>query len=218
MSVLCLKIIALTTMIIDHYGAIFKGDMMAYRMIGRIAFPIYCFLLIEGYYHTKDVKKYMLRLFVFALLSEIPFDLAFFGRAIFSHQNIFFTLCIGLFTIYNIEKLKDKNKIMSACIIIISFIASDILNVDYQIIGIIYILSFYYTRNMQKLQRLCLIAATMYITNLLSSSVIQQFSLFSLLILFFYNEELGPSSKVLQILFYASYPAHLIIFYLINTF
>ncbi len=119
-----LKWIAIITMLIDHIGAAVvekaylhmhrPGSPMkqffgmgiqemwnfnlALRLIGRVAFPIFCFLLVEGFVHTKDVKKYALRLGVFALLSELPFDLAFMGSKSFewSHQNVFVTLLLGL--------------------------------------------------------------------------------------------------------------------------
>ena len=96
MNVLILKIIVLLSMIIDHYGAIFHSGVDMYRIIGRLAFPIYAFLLVEGYSHTSNVKKYASRLFLFALISECPFDLAFYSKLEFMHQNIFFTLFIGL--------------------------------------------------------------------------------------------------------------------------
>src|SRR5690554_6284341 len=92
MTSLILKILALTTMIIDHYGAILQSNILIYRIIGRLAFPIYCFLLVEGYFNTSNVKNYAKRLFIFALISEIPFDLVFYGQIGFEHQNIFFTL------------------------------------------------------------------------------------------------------------------------------
>lgn len=221
MSVFCLKIIALITMIIDHYGAIFEGHVHMYRIIGRIAFPIYCFLLTEGYLHTKDVKKYALRLFIFALISELPFDLAFFEELGFEHQNIFFTLFIGLIAIHVIhiasEKSMKQRLAVTALAIIISFAAASLLRVDYKIIGIIYILAFYLTRNLPKHQRFFAVAAAMLITNfIMSASVLQQYSLISLIFLYFYNKEPGLSNKLLQLSFYAAYPIHLFIFYLMR--
>ena len=82
--------IALVTMLIDHIGAIFYPDMIALRVIGRIAFPIYCFLLVQGFLHTSNLKKYMVRMGVFALLSEVPFDLARTGYWLdLGRQNVF---------------------------------------------------------------------------------------------------------------------------------
>ncbi len=138
-----LKIIAITAMLIDHIGAIFLSPDVNYglylmcRSIGRIAFPIFVFLIVEGFYHTSNLKKYLLRLGVFALISEVPFDLAFykyhygisflddlnkavnqpshfkllFDRLI-AAQNVFFTLFLGLLliTLMNmVERRFNKN-------------------------------------------------------------------------------------------------------------
>ena len=138
-----LKIIAITAMFIDHFGAIFitsRGNHDLYlltRIIGRLAFPIFVFLIIEGFYHTSNVKKYLLRLGLFALLSEIPFDLAFYKyhngvrfladlqkameepshykiimNRLMSFQNVFFTLFLGLLLLVlmsMVEKHFNKN-------------------------------------------------------------------------------------------------------------
>ncbi len=97
-----LKWIAVITMIIDHTGAVLFPDNMVFRYIGRIAFPIFCFLLVEGFFHTRDVRKYMLRLGLFALISEIPYDLAFRDTVLeFEHQNVFFALLLGVVMIWN---------------------------------------------------------------------------------------------------------------------
>ena len=216
MNVFALKIIALLTMMIDHYGAIFHKGVDIYRIIGRIAFPIYCFLLVEGYYHTKDIKKYAKRLFIFALISEIAFDLAFYGKFEFVHQNIFFTLLIGLGTMYVLDN-PEKYSIQEGYVYALAGIIAIILGVDYSFIGIIYILAFHYTRNLPKFIRLPRVALILFITNLLTLSFNQHFALLALPFLYFYNGELGPKNKVLQYLFYIAYPLHLIIYYLIKV-
>ena len=100
-----LKWIAIVTMVIDHMGAILYPTEMAFRYIGRISFPIFCFLLIEGFFHTRNIFKYMARLGAFALISEIPYDLAFKGKVLeFTHQNVFFTLFLGVLMMYVLEK------------------------------------------------------------------------------------------------------------------
>lgn len=215
MNVFILKIIALGTMIIDHYGAIFHGDVEIFRIIGRLAFPVYCFLLVEGYFHTSSIKKYAGRLLIFAVISEFPFDLAFYGKIFLFHQNIFFTLFIGLITMYFLDS-GDRYNISRNAVIIISCILSTILFVDYGATGIIYILAFYFTKNHDKLKRFKIVGLVMLAINLLSS-VLQQFSLLALPIVYFYNRALGPKNKFLQILFYAAYPIHLLIFYIIKT-
>lgn len=214
MNTFVLKLIAITSMIIDHYGAIFAPHEDIYRYIGRLAFPIFCFLLVEGLIHSRDVKKYGLRLALFALISEIPFDLAFYGRVYFGHQNIFFTLFIGLVMMIFLEKSENTwNKIS---IISMAMIAAFILVVDYNIVGIIYILAFYMTKDMDRIKRLPLIALIISFINLGFANMTQQFALLSLPLLFFYNGRLGPAGHWMKGFFYIFYPLHLGIFYLIQ--
>jgi hypothetical protein len=215
MNVLFLKTIALATMIIDHYGAIFQNGVNIYRIIGRIAFPVYCFLLVEGYFHTREVKKYGKRLLLFAVISEIPFDLAFYGKVGFAHQNIFFTLFIGLAAIYFIENKEGKYSFNNSIVIAAAGILAMVLSVDYNIMGVIYILSFYFTRNFPRNKQILYMAGIMLFTNLMSSPL-QQFSLLALPLIYFYNGELGQKNKFLQIMFYAAYPLHLLLFYFLK--
>lgn len=215
MNIFILKVLALITMIIDHYGAIFQNDIITFRIIGRLAFPIYCFLLVEGYFHTSDVKQYAKRLLLFALISEIPFDLAFYNKIGFTHQNIFFTLFLGLAAIYFIDNKDGKYNFSKSVVIISTCLLAVILSVDYNAIGIIYILMLYLTRSYDKFKRFKIVGLAMFAVNF-SSHWLQQFSLLSLIPMYFYNGKLGPKNKTVQILFYAAYPLHLMIFYLIK--
>ena len=126
-----LKCIAIVTMLIDHFAVVVLAGMyMPYvvnnvldlsaipqnavyayylvvplRIIGRIAFPIFAFLLVQGFIHTKNIKKYIGRLFIFCLISEIPHDLALYNKVLeFSLQNVFFTLLIGIISLSTIKK------------------------------------------------------------------------------------------------------------------
>lgn len=134
-----LKLIAIITMLIDHTAATIVNRMLQansgmlntsdaqaiqdflndnvmlislnaiMRSIGRIAFPIFCFLLIEGFQHTRNRRNYGIRLAIFALISEIPFDLAFEGTIFeYGHQNVFFTLLIGLLVMEGFRMIKEK--------------------------------------------------------------------------------------------------------------
>ncbi len=122
-----LKLAALVTMLIDHIGAgllerfLSDGrvrDFLVYqrilgldqllRVVGRVSFPIFCFLLVEGYIHTKSRRAYALRLFAFAILSELPFDLLFFGGWNPYSQNVFWTLLIGLLALWGADALRGR--------------------------------------------------------------------------------------------------------------
>lgn len=217
MNVLILKIIALISMIIDHYGAIFHNDVEIYRIVGRIAFPIYCFLLVEGYTHTRNVKKYASRLLLFALISELPFDLAFYGSLGFEHQNVFFTLFIGLVLMHLLDNKEGKYNFNKNILWLLGGLLAMLTYVDYSFIGIIYILAFYYTKDYKNPEKLYRVALIIFLTNLISAGLKQQFALLSLPLIYFYNGKPGPKNKFLQLLFYIAYPLHLLLFYIFNT-
>lgn len=216
MNVLILKTIALISMIIDHYGAIFSPFEMDYRIIGRLAFPIYSFLLVEGYMHTKDIKKYIVRILIFAFISEIPFDFAFYGGTYWPHQNIFFTLAIGLVAMHLFNKEQGFISTKNLTVTIGAATLAALFATDYNFIGIIYITAFFFTRNYKPLRRMLILGFILYVINTMGASSIQQYSLLALPILFFYNKKLGPKNKVLQLLYYAAYPAHLMLFFLLK--
>lgn len=101
-----LKVIACSSMLVDHIGAVLFRNI-GLRILGRLAFPIYCFLLTEGVRHTRSKKAYGLRLMAVAMLAEIPFDLLFFGRLTGAHQNVMVTLLLGFLYAVAAEHIPD---------------------------------------------------------------------------------------------------------------
>jgi hypothetical protein len=222
MSSFVLKLIAIITMLIDHVGAVFvPSDTILYlimRSIGRLAFPIFVFLIVEGFHHTRDVKKYLIRLGIFAFVSEVPFDLAFYGSVRQDvHQNVFFTLFLGLLTItliHQVEiKLKHKlllsNVINAIITIAFSFLAV-LLKTDYDYAGVLMIVSFYIFRKKQTMLAIILLLISGTILggiNILASLAIIPIALYN-----------GKKGKNVKYIFYIFYPGHLLLLYLINTF
>ena len=211
-----LKIIALLTMIIDHVGAIFFSFEPNFRIIGRIAFPIYCFLLVEGYFHTRDVKKYSIRLLIFALVSELPFDYAFFGRLNNLHQNIFFTLFLGLMAVHLTEKYFIKKPLYALVGIISAIFLSEYLHTDYGILGILYILTFYGLSKVEGLAKILLMLLFISILNTLLSGGLQFYSILAIPFIAAYNGKLGVRNAIMKYGFYVAYPLHLSILYLLK--
>ena len=139
-----LKWIAIITMVIDHVGAVLFPQYRLLRCIGRLSFPIFCFLLTEGFFHTKNVERYMVRLGLFAIISEIPYDLAFRKNFLdFERQNVFFTLFIGLALMYAMQKSCETwIKVIE---VLLAMWIANALHTDYNLKGILLISIFYFT-------------------------------------------------------------------------
>lgn len=207
-----LKCIAITSMLIDHIGAVLFPWCEWLRIVGRLAFPIFAYLLVEGFFYTKDVKKYMSRLAIFALISEIPFDLAFNGAIIeFSHQNVFFTLLFGMWMMYLM--IQTPSKVRQALIMLAACLIADYLCTDYGSWGILMILAFYGFRDKKAVKFTLIVLLNILMWQM--GYLTQQFAGFAVIPLAFHNKELGPKMKMF---FYVFYPAHLLILFLINYF
>jgi len=218
MNSLILRTIALITMIIDHTGAVFFPGVDSFRIIGRIAFPIYCFLLVEGFRHSSDVKRYIRRLAAFAIISELPFDLAFFGKLEITHQNIFFTLTLGLIAIYLMDTKGKELPYMGLVSIVVAMVLASLLNTDYGYIGILYILIFYHTRLMTGPMRHLIAFIVFTLSNFLLTGGLQLYSSLAFIFIIAYNGNPGPRSKAIQYFYYAAYPLHLMVIFLISIY
>lgn len=185
------------------------------RFIGRVAFPIYCFLLVEGYKYTSNKVKYITRLGVFALISEIPFNLAVDGHLLYKgYQNVFFTLALGLIAIYIYDKICSKT-MLGYILIAITIWLGNYLKADYDWHGVCFILFMYITDeyvNKDKKNRIVqgLVSMPFFL------SVWRQ--LVSFILIYFYNGKRGYiNNRFLKYMFYAIYPVHLIILYIIHS-
>lgn len=237
MTSFALKIIALVSMFCDHFGDAFVGHYSFLNLIGRIAFPIFAFQISEGFIHTKNLKKYFLRLGIFALIAQIPFSLfihKFLGGSYFS-LNVFFTLLFGLFSIWiydyltnsvkKNEKWKDntviKNTVIALSILIMLGIAylAEVLDTDYGAWGVIVVFVFYLFKQ-DKLAMvisfitLCVIR---YGTRLLAgfnmaTLLLGIFTALSIVFICLYN---GKQGKKIKYLLYVFYPVHLLLLYFI---
>ena len=199
---------------LEEYGVLYYV-YTAMRMIGRIAFPIFCFLLIEGFQKTHDVRKYALRLGLFALISEIPFDLAFNAQILeFAYQNVFFTLFLGLLAMIGYDWIWKRRwfsakvpgtavkLLLSAVVLGFFCFAAEVLKTDYAAIGVICITVMYAFRRKKAAQIAAgCVAFVWEITAPLAFIPIG-----------FYN---GKRGLKLKYIFYLFYPLHLLLIYLI---
>lgn len=202
MSAFSLKIIALFTMVIDHIGAVFFSNYLIFRYIGRIAFPIFAFLVSEGCKNTKNFEKYLSRLLVFALISEFFYDLVFNQYINYiDNTNTLYTLFFSSLIIYYF-KSQNKFKII---LIILNFIIVNFLNTDYGVWGVILILLFYFAKN--KVQAILFSLFWIIVKyNTYLNSTLFLCTISSLIFIYFYN---GKEGKKIKYLFYIAYPLHL---------
>ena len=234
-----LKLIAIISMFIDHLGAAVVARILVaanrngvfslsplcrsiylncdlyvvyqvMRDIGRIAFPIFCFLLIEGFLHTHDVRKYALRLLAFCAISEIPFVLAFQNTFLeFHSQNVFFTLLIGLLTMMvcrEIERHVAMAPLFRGLLYVLALAAgmgiAELLHTDYSYRGVFCIMMLYFARTSKPWQ--ILVGAISFAWEIPAPAAFLPIAL--------YNGKRGWNIKYF---FYLFYPVHLLLLYLL---
>ena len=217
MSSFVLKIIAVVTMFIDHIGYAIFGKFSYFNYIGRIAFPIFAFQISEGYIHTRNLKKYFLRLFIFALISQIPFMLFYkLVSASDFELNIFFTLLLGLACIYIYDK--SKYKFIAIILSIAIGLIAEFAHCDYGFYGVAIIFLFYIFKNNISFASIAFVLATAikYLIPILKYGFYDVylyllfFTLLPIVFISLYNGRKGKDTKYLLYLFY---PIHLLLIY-----
>lgn len=245
MSGFWLKLIAMLTMLVDHVGAVFFPGEIAFRLVGRLAFPLFCFCVAEGMANTRSRSKYLSRLVIFAFLSEVPFDLALHGEWFdITHQNVIFTFVFAVLGIWLYEKPqlisglirrmeKDSStyayqyadQVVNLFALAACAGLAFAFRTDYDAFGVLLVYLFYFSRSQKPYVRAGLSAAAMIAYGALSSITGDGFSVFylmcwvcaaaSAILVALYNGKRGPNLKWL---FYAFYPVHLLIIGLLSHF
>ena len=224
-----LKLLAVILMILDHIGYFFPNTSTLWlRFIGRLSMPIFVFILVQGYIHTKDIKKYISRVFIFGLIMFfMNIIISIIGMKLGSDTklspllpNIFITMGLCLSTLYLSNKIKlEINKaIKNKCIIYFLLLISNIiigLFVEYSLIPLGLTLIFYVFRNDKgKMIISCIIGS--FILSALFSNWVQYFMVFSIIPISFYNSKKGYTSLFWKYFFYMFYPIHIYLLYLLT--
>lgn len=221
-----LKLLACVTMLIDHIGAscieagvgtaancpvgLLKMDPVL-RLIGRLAFPIFCFLLVEGFLHTHDVKQYLRRLLLFGAVSEIPFDMAFFREPFYGgHQNVYWTLALGVIAVAAMQRSQDavgRLTWQGGAAAVACALAAELAATDYGAIGVALIAALYLTRN-SRTQQSILGAGMM---------LFERTAPLAFVLTWFYNGQRGRCPQWAKWAFYLFYPVHLMVLEVITN-
>ena len=231
-----LKCIAMALMLCDHaWATIAPSNWTWLTCVGRLAFPIFAFQVAEGFRHTHDRKKYLKRMFIFALISELPFNLMAEGGLLFPfHQNVMFTFCIAIAAMMAIEWGKTRGKVWYWVILAAAFAVSYLLGfvtfVDYYGCGVATVLIFYLLHG-KRFGWIGEILGLWYINWEILGGLVYELTLFgrpfalpeqglavlALIPIFLYNGKQGPHSKKIQYACYAFYPAHMLALYLLSV-
>lgn len=226
-SACSLRLIAMGLMLLDHLWYVGAIRSVWWTCLGRLAFPIFAFQIAEGYIHTRNFRRYCGRLLLFAILSEIPFDLmtagSFFAP---SHQNVMFTLLLGLICIHSIdecEQASSTSQRLKGCLLVtMCFLLAAVANTDYSILGIATVVLFYLMRNTSKLWLLFAMvwfhgiafggaSVSLHLFGIHLGLPIQSFAVFALIPIWLYNGEKGSGGKTFQLMGYCFYPVHMLL-------
>lgn len=223
-----LKLLAMALMLLDHAWAALPGTAGWMTAAGRIAFPVFAFQLAEGFFYTHDRRRYLKRLFVFALLSELPFDRVVEGGWFYPfHQNVLFTFCLAFVCMLALEKARTKRPLVfwlsAAGAALLGYLAGFVTFVDYYGYGVVTVLLFYLFRD-KPWGWAVQLAGLVYLNWVLMGGLVWPVTLFgrvfevpeqglavlALAPIWLYNGKQGPHSRSIQLACYAFYPLHLL--------
>ena len=233
-----LHIIAMTLMLMDHLWATLLPAREWLTCAGRVAFPIFAFMAVEGYFHTRSFKKYILRMLLFAVLSEIPFDLMYGGTWFYPvHQNVLWTFLLGLLGVWLMEQVRKKGKTwmyLLVCVLVVpaGLVLGTLCMVDYYGVGVLTVFVFYFLHGRKwwcflgQLAALDwlnveLLGGLMYPVQLfgMEFELCQQgLALLALIPIWLYHGRQGYHSKPFQYLCYAFYPVHMLLLVVVLNF
>ena len=235
LSAAALHILAMALMLMDHLWATLLPGQEWLTCAGRLAFPIFAFMAVEGYFHTRSFRRYALRMLLFALLSEIPFDLMYGGTWFYPvHQNVIWTLLLGLLGIRAMEAVREKGKrwlyiLTCVGVTLCGFVLGTVGMVDYYGAGVLTVFVFYFFRGREwwkllgQVLALCwinvrLLGGLLYAVSLFGAEIEicqQGLALLALVPIWLYRGRQGHHSRAFQYACYAFYPAHMLVLALI---
>lgn len=225
LSAFDLKLLAMAAMLADHIGYLFFPQALWMRCVGRLAFPIFAFQVAEGWYRTCNRRRYFLRLALCGLLSEIPFDLAIGGQPIDpGYQNVLWTFCIAAAALWAMEALQRRLQIPLPLAALpaagAGYLLGEWMQADYFGPGVLLVLAFALCRGRSG-GRIGELAAMVIVNGRLLPSAsmtvwgmelpVQLLAAAALPLIWLYRGRQGPHSPVLQGIWYAFYPAHLLL-------
>ena len=236
-SAAMLHMLAMGLMLCDHMWATLFPAAEWLTCLGRIAFPIFAFLLVEGYFHTSSLKRYLLRLLIWAVIAEIPFNLMYSGSAFYPyHQNVLWTFLLSLLLISLLDRVRDRLKpvlavIVSAVLIVLGFLLGFALMVDSYGVGVLTVVVFYYFSQRRWWSYVGQLACLAFLNLELLAGLCYEVTLFgyqleipqqglallALIPIWLYQGRQGEHRKPFQYFCYAFYPAHMLALTLIRN-
>lgn len=204
-----LRVLALACMLLDHLWYTILPGQGWMHAVGRLAFPIFAFQAAEGYAHTGNLRRYLLRLGLWGLISEIPFNLMA-GGTVFNpaRQNVLFTLLLGVLALRAAEW--GRGRAMAAVVLLA--LTGELLHTDYGAVGVLTVAAFGLMRENKPGQ----LAAMAVLHGVLYWGTVQGLAVLALFPIWLYNGRQGPGRKWLGTVSYWFYPLHMLALYVLK--